>query len=77
MESSGHIDQSAFNIFAPSAVNAHQTCRRAQIKEAARKWAGERLHLFCMQSQYMNYNLCNRVEIMMLFHCVVILFLWY
>jgi len=41
MESSGHIDQSAFNTFAPSAVNARQTRRRAKIKEAARKWAGE------------------------------------
>jgi len=41
MEPPGHIDQSAFNTFAPSAVNARQTCRRAEIKEAARKWKGE------------------------------------
>jgi len=41
IELSGHIDQSAFNTFAPSAVNARQTCRRAEIKEATRKWAGE------------------------------------
>jgi len=41
MESSGYIDQSAFNTFAPLAVNACQTCRRADIKETARKWADE------------------------------------
>jgi len=36
MESSGHINQSAFNTFAPSAVNARQTCRGAKIKESGR-----------------------------------------